>query len=301
MPRVSVVLPTYNRAHLLPRAVQSVVAQTFTGWELIIVDDGSTDNTPEEVLKLQAVHGQRIRYVRQPHAGASAARNRGVDESSAPLIAFLDSDDMFLPEKLITQMRAMEEEKTRFSFTNYFCFNDEEVTTIAEREIPPEFIGMVYPKALEIRYNCITTPTVMLHRETFYSAGGFDPEMAICEDIDLWTRVTKGERMSVVPRALTGVHLRERASFPYAESVEARYVLYRKAFDRDRNLPTAFLLSLLDEAFSVYAVVARSRADNSIAQVLDEIRAELVETGDDLTIVVARASARLRTLEGAGK
>jgi glycosyltransferase involved in cell wall biosynthesis len=299
MAEVSVVLPTYNRARLLPRAVQSVVAQTFTEWELIIVDDGSTDDTAEAVLGLGALYGERIRYVRQENAGASAARNRGVDESTGPLIAFLDSDDIFLPDKLLSQTRAMKAEKSRFSFTNYFCFDDRGRVFAERVNIAPDFSGAVYPKPLEFRCNCITTPSVMLDRETFHRAGGFDPEMAICEDIDLWTRVTMRERICVVPHALVGIHVRTQESVRYAHSIEARYVLYRKAFERDPELDPGFLLHLLDEAFSTYAGVARHRADHEMANALDESRALLAQKGADAAMIVARASATLRALESA--
>jgi len=106
-PVVSVILPTFNRSHLLPRAVQSVVDQTITNWELIIVDDGSTDETASVVERYRPVLGNRLVYLRsatgQP-AGASASRNRGIDRARGSFLAFLDSDDEFLPTKLERQL-----------------------------------------------------------------------------------------------------------------------------------------------------------------------------------------------------
>ena len=99
MPIVSVVIPTFNRAHVVGQAIESVLAQTLTDFELILVDDGSSDNTAEIV---KSFVDPRLRYVRQSNAGAGLARNRGVDESSADLIAFLDSDDLWMPDKLAT-------------------------------------------------------------------------------------------------------------------------------------------------------------------------------------------------------
>ena len=97
MPIVSVVIPTFNRAHVVGQAIESVLAQTLTDFELILVDDGSSDNTARIV---KSFSDSRLRYVRQSNAGAGLARNRGVEESSAELIAFLDSDDLWMREKL---------------------------------------------------------------------------------------------------------------------------------------------------------------------------------------------------------
>src|SRR5438874_1624069 len=102
-PLVSVVIPTYNSAHYIGEAVQSVLAQTYTNFEVIVVDDGSTDDTRE---RLESVAG-RIRYLYQPNGGVSKARNRGIQEARGELIAFLDGDDEWLPEKLAKQLAYM--------------------------------------------------------------------------------------------------------------------------------------------------------------------------------------------------
>ncbi|UDL03325.1 glycosyltransferase family 2 protein [Marinobacter sp. CA1] len=102
-PRISVVIPTYNRAHNLTRAIQSVLAQTCPPMEILVVDDGSTDGTEQLV---QQQFGSRVRYLRQTNAGSAAARNRGIEHAGGDWIAFLDSDDEWLPNKLATD-RAM--------------------------------------------------------------------------------------------------------------------------------------------------------------------------------------------------
>ena len=99
MPFFSIILPTYNRAYLLPKAIESVLSQTFVDWELIIVDDGSTDNTKELI---EAYSNERIRYIYQINQERSAARNKGIENATGEYICFLDSDDYFLPEKLET-------------------------------------------------------------------------------------------------------------------------------------------------------------------------------------------------------
>ncbi len=103
-PTVSIVLPTYNRAHLLPRAIASIEAQTFQDWQVIVVDDGSTDDTAAVVRSFAARLGDRLRYIVRPNGGCGAARNTGIDAADGEFVAFLDSDDEFLPTKLARQV-----------------------------------------------------------------------------------------------------------------------------------------------------------------------------------------------------
>jgi glycosyltransferase involved in cell wall biosynthesis len=103
-PLVSIVIPTFNRASFLPRAIASVEAQTFSDWEIVLVDDGSTDDTVLLMSKYAARPGSRIQYIRQSHAGVGAARNRGIEAARGRFIAFLDSDDEYLPQKLERQL-----------------------------------------------------------------------------------------------------------------------------------------------------------------------------------------------------
>ena len=104
MAKVSVIIPTYNRAEYVTHAIDSVLAQTYTDYEIIVVDDGSADNTKDVLLPYM----DRIRYIYQENAGLSAARNTGIKAAKGDWIAFLDSDDEWLPGKLAVQMRAVE-------------------------------------------------------------------------------------------------------------------------------------------------------------------------------------------------
>ena len=103
-PTVSIIIPTYNRAGLLPRALDSIIAQTFEDWEVVLVDDGSTDATEALAAQYAERLGKRLRYVRQVRAGPSAARNHGIDACAGTYVAFLDSDDEYLPTKLERQL-----------------------------------------------------------------------------------------------------------------------------------------------------------------------------------------------------
>ncbi len=108
MPRISVILPVYNRPTMLVESVGSVLAQTFTDWEIIIVDDGSTDDTPAVAARLVAEHRPRIQYLRQANAGPGAARNTGLEAARGEFIQFLDSDDLLAPEKFARQVALLD-------------------------------------------------------------------------------------------------------------------------------------------------------------------------------------------------
>ena len=107
-PTVSIVLPTYNRAHLLPRAIDSIIAQTMNDWEIVLVDDGSTDETPDLTRDCQRRLGKRFVVIRQRNAGPGAARNHGIDRCRGRFVTFLDSDDEYLPTKLARQVELFE-------------------------------------------------------------------------------------------------------------------------------------------------------------------------------------------------
>src|SRR5262245_48027518 len=108
-PAVTVILPTYNRASFLPGAFESLDSQSFKDWDLIVVDDGSTDNTREIVHAFERAGGRAMRYVHQTNRGAYAARNRGLDEATGKYVAFFDSDDVWLPHHLARCVTALEE------------------------------------------------------------------------------------------------------------------------------------------------------------------------------------------------
>lgn len=131
--RVSVVIPTHNRAHLVGRALRSALSETTPGDEIVVVDDGSTDNTQGTVREISAGE-PRIRYIFQAHAGAGAARNRGTKEATGDLLCFLDSDDEWLPGKIALQRRFMESRRDVL-----FCFTD----------LVREYGGQRYPRSIQ--------------------------------------------------------------------------------------------------------------------------------------------------------
>jgi glycosyltransferase involved in cell wall biosynthesis len=186
MPLVSVIIPTFNRARLLERAIVSVLSQTLRDFEVLIVDDGSTDATQN--LSLIRCPDPRLRGIRLPeNRGVSAARNAGVDATTAPLLAFLDSDDEWLPTKLDKQVRWLERNR------NFSIVQAREIWIRNGRRVNPpktheKFMGDLFGASLE---RCMVTPSsVLLTRALFKNCGGFNESFPACEDYDLWLKIT---------------------------------------------------------------------------------------------------------------
>ena len=183
IPQVSVIIPTYNRAGCLREAVDSVLAQDFGDVELIVVDDGSTDSTPQ----LIEGYGQAIRALRQGNRGVSATRNAGIAASRGALIAFLDSDDLWLPGKLDRQVAFFN------SQADALICQTEELWVRNGRRVNPgkrhrKRGGMIFEPSLDL---CLVSPSaVMVRKELFQRVGFFDESLPACEDYDLWLRVS---------------------------------------------------------------------------------------------------------------
>ncbi|MBT3569540.1 MAG: glycosyltransferase [Opitutae bacterium] len=195
MPKVSVIIPTYDRIETLPRSLNSVFKQTFSDWELIVVDDGSTDGTDEMVLRDYS----SVRLHRQENKGVSSARNAGVALASGEWIAFLDSDDAWFPEKLERQLSSLAtEHELRLSHTDEIWIrNGRRVNQ------PKEYAksgGHLYRRCL--RLCCICPSSVLIRKDFFEELGGFDEAFPACEDYDLWLRITAREPVHYLDQAL---------------------------------------------------------------------------------------------------
>jgi glycosyltransferase involved in cell wall biosynthesis len=184
MPAVSVIIPTFNRSEKVVRAVKSVLNQSFKDFELVVVDDGSTDDTQKRLRKFESL----IRHVRQPtNRGVSAARNRGIESSTAPWIAFLDSDDYWLEEKLAVQMEFVKQHPATVA-----C-QTEEIWIRRGRRVNPKRrhqkpSGDIFMESLEL---CLVSPSsVMIKRSVLDEIGFFDETLPAAEDYDLWLRIS---------------------------------------------------------------------------------------------------------------
>ncbi|MFO7665038.1 MAG: glycosyltransferase [Desulfobacterales bacterium] len=181
-PTVSVIIPSYNRGWILKEAVDSVLSQEFRDFELIVVDDGSEDNTSDILYS----YGNRIKVIRQKNKGVSSARNKGINSSSGNYIAFLDSDDLWLPKKLSTQVAFFENN------SDALICQTEEIWLKNVKRVNPgkrhkKVSGFFFEKSLEL---CMVSPSAVMMKRSFFDVVGlFDEKLPACEDYDMWLRV----------------------------------------------------------------------------------------------------------------
>jgi len=196
-PRVSAIIPTYNYARYVAAAVESVLSQSFDDLEIVVVDDGSTDETRETLRHLST----RIRYVPQAHRGLAATRNAGIRVSRGRYLAFLDSDDLWLPDKVSMQVARLDAEPAvGLVYTEATLFNDESPTEIPHSFWSDHPSGKILPRLL--RHNVVPSPTPMVRRELFEQVGPFDERLSACEDWDMWIRIAQVSEFSYVDRVL---------------------------------------------------------------------------------------------------
>lgn len=178
---ISIIIPAFNREAFLNKAIESVLQQSFQDFELIVVDDGSRDNTYGVVSRFS----DRIKYVKQENKGPGCARNRGIKESTRDFIAFLDSDDWWDKEKLALQIRYMQENPAYLiSHTDEVWYKNGAI--LNQKKKHKKFHGYIFGKCLSLC--CVSMSTVMLRRELFNRVGFFDESMLCCEDYDFWLR-----------------------------------------------------------------------------------------------------------------
>ena len=256
--RVSIIMPTYNRAHCIARAIESVIQQTWKDWELIIVDDGSLDETEKVVAKYKAKLGGKINYFKKINEGVSVARNVAIKRSCGELIGFLDSDDYYYPNKLNRQIRALNDNpQAVMCYTNWSTFYDGNEDGAMFHPLPDDLKGHIYPQLISVQNCFITTPSVLLRRDTLFKAGLFDVNMHICEDIDLWRRVSRLGPVVQIFEPLIGVHLRKDEKFNYVRSIEARMALYEKAHLDDNSIPVSTFAVMMADIYEAYVGVAK--------------------------------------------
>lgn len=186
MEKVSVIIPTYNRASTLLRAVESVLQQTYSNIEVIVVDDGSTDNTSEIILSIQ---DDRVRYIKmEQNQGVSAARNLGVEYAEGKIIAFQDSDDVWKSDKLEKQMNylAMNPNFSLVYCAFYKHLKHHIYIVPNDLRIEGDLEGDIFPWLL--MRNSIGTPVILMYKECFVDIGGFDTALSSLEDWDLMIR-----------------------------------------------------------------------------------------------------------------
>ncbi|WP_018131684.1 glycosyltransferase family 2 protein [Effusibacillus pohliae] len=185
MPTISVVIPTYNRAAYVCQAIDSILNQTYRDFEILVVDDGSTDSTRKQV----AAFGDQVRYIHQANRGPSAARNIGILHAKGEYIAFCDSDDRFLPEKLEKQLNYIRNHPNcRFLYSWYYNVDQRgQITKLRKPRACKSREHLQY--CLFTRKFTIRTSTVLVHKRCFKRAGLFNEKYWYSQDWDMWMRL----------------------------------------------------------------------------------------------------------------
>jgi len=191
-----VIIPTRNRAAMLQEAIESVRAQTYRAWELIVIDDGSTDQTPQ-IVETLARDEARIRLIRQAQHGVSAARNAGIRAARGRYVAFLDDDDLFLPEKLTVQIACLERQPSLGFVYSQTEWVNRQGESLGRHPTTPvgDLRGLLEECAIPLQ-------TVVCRRERLEQVGGFDESLSIGEDYDLWLRVARIASFQFIPGPL---------------------------------------------------------------------------------------------------
>ena len=266
-PEVSVIIPTYNRAWILREAIDSVRAQDFKDFELIVVDDGSTDDTGKI---LDDYNGDLV-VIRQSNKGVSAARNRGIDAAAGRLLAFLDSDDLWLPRKLSTQVAFFQSHPAAvINQTEEIWIRNGVRVNPKIRHLKPT--GMIFERSLEL---CLVSPSaVMMRRSLFDEVGLFDEDLPACEDYDLWLRISWRYPVHLIETPLIikrGGHEDQLSKAPGLDKFRIRAL--KKMIESgklDANARQAAMRILQDKCV-IFAGGCRKRGKDAEAQYYEEL------------------------------
>lgn len=249
---ISVVIPTFNRAHTLPRCLDSVLTQNYPRerLELLVIDDGSNDNT-ENLLRIYQ-HLFSIRVLRQSNKGVSSARNLGIRFARYPWIAFLDSDDYWLPDKLTQQLEKISHDQ------NLVCHTEEiwirNGTRVNQCKHHKKYAGYTFSQNLPL---CAMSPSsIIIHRQIFDAVGLFDESLPACEDYDLWLRITARYKVSFVEKPCiykTGGHSDQLSrKFVAMDRFRIQSLLKLLKFTTLNQIQLAEVLTVLEQKSIIY-------------------------------------------------
>jgi glycosyltransferase involved in cell wall biosynthesis len=272
-PNVSVIIPTFNRWPFVGAAIESVLAQSYGDFELIVVDDGSTDDMAMQLTRF----GSRLRLLNQSNRGVSAARNLAVRHARGSYLAFLDSDDLWLPSKLAIQVAFMEQNPSVqiCQTKEIWIRNGVRVNAKAKHRKPS---GDIFIASLEL---CLVSPSaVMLTRALFEQLGGFDESLPVCEDYDLWLRIALDHSVALIDDALVikrGGHADQLSRSLWGMDryrVLALQKLLRSGLDGRRRVAA---IEVLRRKVEVLAAGARKRGKICDARAYEDILAEFTQ------------------------
>ncbi|MDI6765245.1 MAG: glycosyltransferase family A protein [Bacteroidota bacterium] len=234
---IFIIIPAYNTAHLIGRSITSVLLQTYQHFEVIIVDDGSTDNLNYALARFK---DNRIRSIRhEANRGGSAARNTGINAARGEYIAFLDSDDEWLPEKLEKQIEVFRKSSNDVGmvYTGWRWIREKDGKIIQDK-IPAQR-GNLHQLLLSI--DCIgSMSTPLIRTSLLHAIGGFDEKLPARQDWDLWLRLSKVCRFDFVPEVLVNYYVRtESISGNTLNKIKGTEIVLEKYLDEFKSLPSA--------------------------------------------------------------
>jgi glycosyltransferase involved in cell wall biosynthesis len=232
MPKVSVIIPTHNRIHFLTGAIESVLNQTFQDVEIIVIDDGSTDSTKEIVGTYIQRNPGKISYYYQPKKGVSVARNTGIGYSKGEFIAFLDSDDMWLPHKLEKQIRTISQESVGFAYS--YAYVDEENRKTSKMK---PFSPALDFNDLFLKEKSIITSTVLIRKEYLHEVGLFDESIGVAEDYDLWARILLKYKAYFIPEPLVIYRKHDKNISDDTEQMLVNGIAIFQKFQKNDTIP----------------------------------------------------------------
>jgi glycosyltransferase involved in cell wall biosynthesis len=228
-PKISIVLPTYNRAKTISKSIESVLNQTYTNIELIIVDDGSNDNTSKIVEKFQKLDSRIILIRHKKNLGANVARNTGIKRITGQFIAFQDSDDIWLKNKLEKQIDILVKSSSEIGvvYTGYWRI-------IGNKKIyfPPNNISEIDDNIHRtlLKINLVGTPTALVKPECFEKVGLFDENLSIFQDWELWIRISKYYKFKIIHEPLVIAYYQKDSIGLTENSFKGFFMIFKKHY-----------------------------------------------------------------------
>ena len=261
-PLVSVIIPTYNRANLLLRAIKSVLSQTYKNLELIIVDDCSTDNTGEVVRKLQR-KDKRIKYIKhRENRGGSAARNTGIKVAKGEYVAFQDSDDKWIQDKLEKQLAVLKkfpDEKT-IIYTAFIKIMNKDAFYLPGKKVKKKN-GMIFNEL--IKNNFIGLPTVLINKSCLDEVGSFDERFPRSQDWELFLRLAKKFPFEFIDEPLLLVFYQEKSiSADFKSFIKSRKMILERHKHEIKNIKG--LLSKFEYEIGSHQLIYGNRAEGLV-------------------------------------
>lgn len=267
MKKVSVIIPTYKKPDLTIRTIESVLHQTYNNIEIIVVDDGSPDDTEIRLKSLE----DKIVYIKKTNGGASSARNLGIKKSTGQYIALLDCDDIYYPDKISESINCLENnEDCGFVYTgaNYIDRNDDIITK--QKLLNKSPCGWVFPEL--IKRNFICNSTVVARKECFDKVGLFDESIFICADWEMWLRISRKYKASYIEKELTGYRLTDSYTSANMDAAinEISYLLAK--LSRENKIPQKLQKQCLSNALFSFGL------DYAVMDNVKKARTTLIES-----------------------